>query len=203
MRIFRSAPVYCLALSLSACAPLDPKPPAAKASANAPPPRVSKPAIQPAAAPLAETKPAPAPEKITADEPGTRPLPPRTPLSISADLYLAELGDLQEMPAELARRELGELNGEKRLDKIQRFRLAALLSRDEHGDWERALKALEGLNEGADVQSRALVELLRKSLRARLELRQQNARVTELQQRIQQIKSLEKDLQQRSEPAKP
>lgn len=121
-----------------------------------------------------------------------------SPLS-PAERYLAELGDVQAMSAEQNRRELSELNNGRRLDKISRFRLAAVLARDEHGDWERALKMLEGLTNDNDPRSHALVDLLRKSLRTRIELRQQGARVAELLQRIQQIKTLEKDLQQRSE----
>jgi hypothetical protein len=124
------------------------------------------------------------------------------PAPLSVDLYLSELEKIHGWSGEQSRRELAELNIDKRLDKIQRFRLAALLSRDDHGDWERGLKALEGLSEESDPRTHALVDLLRKLLRTRLDLRQQTARVGELQQRIQQIKALEKDLQQRSEPAK-
>ena len=130
------------------------------------------------------------------------PLTDAKPAALTVELYLAELEKIQGLSGEQSRRELTELNTEKRLDKMQRFRLGALLSRDDHGDWERGLKALEGLSEESDPRTQALVEILRKLLRTRLDLRQQTARVGELQQRIQQIKALEKDLQQRSEPAK-
>ena len=130
------------------------------------------------------------------------PLTDAKPAALTVELYLAELEKIQGLSGEQSRRELTELNSEKRLDKMQRFRLGALLSRDDHGDWERGLKALEGLPEGSDPRTQTLVEILRKLLRTRLDLRQQTARVGELQQRIQQIKALEKDLQQRSEPAK-
>ena len=115
-----------------------------------------------------------------------------------AERYLMELSEVQAMSAEQSRRELNELNTAKRLDKIKRFRLAAVLTREEHGDWERALKMLEGLTND-DPRSQALTDLLRKSLRTQIELRQQDARVIELQQRIEQIKTLEKDLHQRNE----
>lgn len=103
------------------------------------------------------------------------------------------------MSVEQSRRELNELTASKRLDKPRRLRLAAVLAREEHGDWDRALKVLDGLANESDPRSQVLIDLLRKSWRTRMELRQQDARVTELQQRIQQIKTLEKDLQQRSE----
>ncbi len=133
--------------------------------------------------------------------------PPKPAATVSAapraaELYLAELGAVQGLNGEQTRRELAELNADKRLDSRQRFRLAALLARDEHGDWESALKALDELPDDPDARAQALVETLKKSLRARLDLRQQSARVLELQDRIQQIKALEKDLQQRNEPHK-
>lgn len=136
----------------------------------------------------------------------SRPEAPKLPLSESgassaslAEKYLLELGQVQAMSPEQSRRELNELAASKRLDKPRRLRLAAVLARDEQAEWDRALKMLDGLASDDDPRSQVLVDLLRKSWRARLALRQQDARVTELQQRIRQIKSLEKDLQQRSE----
>lgn len=116
-----------------------------------------------------------------------------------AERYLMELSEVQAMSVEQSRRELNELASGKQLDKPRRLRLAAVLAREEHADWDRALKMLEGLTNDGDPRSQVLVDLLRKSWRLRLELRHQDARVTELQKRIQQIKTLEKDLQQRSE----
>ncbi len=172
---------WCLALALSACtqpAPrLSTESPSAKLSIATPPTKKGGSSVS---LPLADVKPAP----------------------LTVELYLTELGKIQGLSGEQGRRELTELNTEKRLDKFQRFRLAALLSRDDHGDWERGLKALEGFAEDGDPPTQALADLLRKLLRTRVDLRQQTARVGELQQRIQQIKALEKDLQQHSEPAK-
>lgn len=124
------------------------------------------------------------------------------PVILAADRYLIELGNVQALNTDQIRREVAMLNVEKRLDNTQRFRLAALLARDEHGDWERAIKALDGLGDDPDPRAQALVAILKKSLRARVELRQQTARVVELLERIQQIKALEKNLQQRIEPLK-
>lgn len=121
------------------------------------------------------------------------------PTNSLAERYLLELSQVQSMSADQSRRELNELVTSKRLDKPRRLRLAAALARDEQGEWERAIKMLEGLANDDDPRSQVLMDLLRKSWRARLTLRQQDARITELQQRIQQIKTLEKDLQQRSE----
>lgn len=148
----------------------------------------------------------PAPKASPAEGVTLRPETSRLPIFASgspaltlAERYLMELGEVQAMSVEQSRRELNELMASKRLDKPRRLRLAAVLARDEHGDWDRALKMLEGLANDDDPRSQVLMDLLRKSWRTRLALRQQDARVTELQQRIQQIKTLEKDLQQRSE----
>ncbi len=124
------------------------------------------------------------------------------PVITTAERYVTELSNAQGLTTAQIRREVAALNTDKRLDNTQRFRLAALLSRDEHGDWERAIKALDGLGDDPDPRAQALVAILKKSLRARFELRQQTARVIELQERIQQIKALEKNLQQRIEPLK-
>ncbi len=182
MMPFKSPMLCCVvALALSACTE-----PAARLSAESPSAKLA------IATPSAK-KPAPSLDLPLTD---VRPAP------LTADLYLAELEKMQGWSSEQIRRELTELNTEKRLDKIQRFRLAALLSRDDRGDWERGLKALEGLSEESDARTHALLDIMRKLLRTRVEVRQQTTRVGELQQRIQQIKALEKDLQQRSEPVK-
>ena len=173
--------ISCLVLITAGCAPLAPKPPA------------KPPAPKPAPADV--TQPRPESPKPVTSEPGS---PVSALPSTVAEKYLMELGEVQAMSVEQSRRELNELTASKRLDKPKRLRLAAVLARDEHGDWDRALKMLDGLAND-DPPSQVLVDLLRKTWRTRLELRQQDARVTELQQRIQQIKTLEKDLLQRSE----
>ena len=172
--------LICSVLLVAGCA-VAPQPPAK--------PAVPKPAPADVAQPRLESP------KPTNDESGL-PVPPLSPTL--AERYLVELGEVQAMSVEQGRRELAELTANKRLDKPKRLRLAAVLARDEHADWERALKMLDGLGND-DPRSQVLIDLLRKTWRTRLELRQQDARVTELQQRIQQIKTLEKDLLQRSE----
>lgn len=153
-----------------------------------------KPPVKPAVpkAPPADSVP------LRPEHPGAS-IAPSLPAPTLAERYLMELSEVQAMSVEQSRRELNELTASKRLDKPRRLRLAAVLARDEHGDWDRALKMLDGLANDDDPRSQVLMDLLRKSWRTRLALRQQDARVTELQQRIQQIKTLEKDLQQRSE----
>lgn len=198
MILFRTTtPVWCLAAALSACAPL-----ASKQTGES---RATKTSTVPSAA-AKSAEPA-VRESRTADAGSARNGADASEMAQSsmllADRYLAEIGDVQGLSGERFRRALNELNGEKHLDRVQRFRLAVLLLRDEHGDWERALKALEGLADDADPRAGGLIDLLRKSLRMRLDLRQQTARAADLQERIQQIKTLEKDLQQRSEPTKP
>lgn len=192
-RLYSPILCCCLALALSACAPAMQRP-----SENQ--------STKPSAAVQPEKKSASAeatpPESNTAESipvrAATEPLPPSPSSPASAELYLAQLGEVHGLSGEQSRRELAELNTGKRLDRAQRFRLAALLSRDEHGDWTRALKSLDGWADEGDPRILALIDILRKSLRARLDLRQQTARVAELQQRIEQIKALEKDLQHRS-----
>ena len=181
----------CLVLALSACAPTMQRP------------VVESKSTKPSAKIQFDKKSASAEARRTESntaEPGsvraaTEPLTPRT---VSSELYLAQLGEVHGLSAEQIRRELAELNTGKRLDRAQRFRLAVLLSRDEHGDWARALKALDGSADESDPRTHALVDMLRKSLRTRLDLRHQTARVAELQQRIEQIKALEKDLLHRN-----
>lgn len=161
--------------------------------ASAPKPLAKNAIPEVATKPLADALPdKPEAAKLQISESGA-------PLASLAERYLLELGQVQAMSAEQSRRELNELAGIKRLDKPRRLRLAAVLARDEQGEWDRALKMLDGLATDDDPRSQILVDLLRKSWRTRLALRQQDARVTQLQQRIQQIKALEKDLQQRSE----
>lgn len=192
----------CLALALSACAPTMQRPEAesksTKPSATIQPDQPEKKSTS------AETRPSESSldGKLSPARTATEPLVPISALRVSAELYLAQLGEVHGLSGEQIRRELTELNTGKRLDRAQRFRLAALLSRDEQGDWARALKALDGWADEGDPRTHALVDILRKSLRARLDLRQQTARVAELQQRIEQIKALEKDLQHRNGPTK-
>lgn len=115
---------------------------------------------------------------------------------------LGELARVATLSAEQRRRELAELEGERRLDDARRFQLAALLEREDGVEaLERSLKILGALSE-ADPRAQSLLDLMKKSLRARIELRQQTARTQELQDKLEQIKALEKSLQQRTIPAK-
>ncbi|MGB9129255.1 MAG: hypothetical protein WCB97_06375, partial [Thiobacillus sp.] len=96
------------------------------------------------------------------------------------------------------RRELAGLEGERRLDDARRFQLAALLEREDSADaLEHSLKILNSLAE-PDARTRALLDQMKKSLKARIELRQQTVRAQELQDKLDQIKALEKTLQQRN-----
>ena len=115
-----------------------------------------------------------------------------------APVMLNELARVAALSAEQRRRELAGLEGERRLDDARRFQLAALLERDDSVEaLERSLKTL-GAMTNVDAGAQPLVELMKKSLRARIELRQQTARAQELQDKLDQIKALEKSLQQRN-----
>ena len=130
-------------------------------------------------------------------------LAPRTnpPASATSPL-LSELARVATLSAEQRRRELADLENGRRLDDARRFQLAALLEREDSADaYERGLKALAAMDED-DSRTQALVELLKRSLKARIELKQQTARADELQDKLDQIKALEKSLQQRSSPGK-
>jgi hypothetical protein len=90
----------------------------------------------------------------------------------------------------------------RRLDAARRFQLAALLEREDSTEsLERSLKILNNLAE-PDVRTEALLKLMKASLKSRIELRQQTARAQELQGTLEQIKALEKSLQQRNGTSK-
>lgn len=121
-----------------------------------------------------------------------------------APLMLGELARVAALSPDQRRREQAELEGMRRLDATRRFQLAALLEREDSTEsLERSLKILNSLAE-RDARTQALLEWMKKSLRARIESRQQAARAQELQEKLDQIKALEKSLQQRNTPsAKP
>jgi len=115
-----------------------------------------------------------------------------------APALLRELARVTGLSAEQRRRELASLDSERRLDDARRFQLAALLEREDSVDaLERSLKILGGLTD-FDARAQPLIELMKRSLKARIELRQQTTRAQELQDKLDQIKALEKSLQQRN-----
>jgi hypothetical protein len=119
-----------------------------------------------------------------------------------APALLGELARVGGLSADQRRRELAELENVRRLDAARRFQLAALLEREDSAEaLERSLKVLNSLAE-PDARTAALLDLMKTSLRARIELRQQTARAQELQGKLEQIKALEKSLQQRNGAAK-
>jgi hypothetical protein len=111
---------------------------------------------------------------------------------------LNELSRVAALSSEQRRRELAALDSERRLDDSKRFQLAALLEREDSEDaLERSLKNL-GAIDNVDPRAQTVLDLLKKSLTVRIELKQQAARTQELQDKLDQIKALEKTLQQRS-----
>ena len=120
---------------------------------------------------------------------------------LDAPALLGELARVTALSAEQRRRELAVLE-ERRLDNARRFQLAALLEREDSVDaLERSLKSLGAIT-NFDARAQPLVELMKKSLKTRIELKQQTARAQELQDKLDQIKALEKSLQQRNTPDK-
>lgn len=117
-----------------------------------------------------------------------------------APVMLGELARVEALSAEQRRREIAELDATRRLDAAHRFQLAALLAHEDAPEsLERSLKVLGGLPRG-DARTRALVDLMKQSIRTRIDLAQQTARTQELQDKLEQIKALEKSLQQRAAP---
>jgi hypothetical protein len=119
-----------------------------------------------------------------------------------ASVMLGELARVDTLTPAQRRREVAELEGLRRLDTARRFQLAALLAREDSAEsLDRSAQLLNALP-APDARSEALLDLMKKSLKTRLELIEQTARTQELQEKLSQIKALEKSLQQRSTPAK-
>lgn len=134
-------------------------------------------------------------------------LPPSLPMipilaEQGSSAMLGELARVDGLTPAQRRREIAGLEGLRRPDAARRFQLAALLSRDDSAEsLDRSLQLLNSLAE-PDARTEALLDLMKKSLRTRIELMQQTARTQELQDKLSQIKALEKSLQQRSAPEK-
>ena len=128
-----------------------------------------------------------------------------SPGEAGAPALLSELARVDALTPDQRRRELATLEGVRRLDAAKRFQLAALLEREDSTEsLEHSLKILNSLAE-PDARTRMLLDQMKKSLKARIELRQQmaraqeqTARAQELQDKLDQIKALEKTLQQRN-----
>ncbi|MBI3431732.1 MAG: hypothetical protein HY018_05925 [Hydrogenophilales bacterium] len=130
--------------------------------------------------------------------PGQAAIPANRFSGLGAPALLNELSRVATLTPEQRRRELATLDSERRLDNARRFQLAALLEREDSVDaLERSLKNLAAIDD-VDARAQTLLDLMKRSLTARIELRQQTARAQELQDKLDQIKALEKTLQQRS-----
>lgn len=133
--------------------------------------------------------------------PPERPVPRPPQAETAASGLLSELARVSALSAEQRRRELAELEG-TRLDDARRFQLAALLERDDSVEaLERSLKSLTAIGD-MDARSQSLLELMKRSLKARIENKQLAVRNAELLDKLEQIKALEKSLQQRNAPLK-
>jgi hypothetical protein len=131
-----------------------------------------------------------------------RPAFPFRQNGLDATALLGELARVAALSPEQRRRELTGLESERRLDEAQRFQLAALLEREDSVEsLDRGLRSLGTLTE-IESRARPLIDMMKKSLKARIELKQQSAHAQALQEKLDQIKALEKSLQQRSDPVK-
>lgn len=139
--------------------------------------------------------PAPAPDPAPAAS--------RTTASLDSDDALDELARQTAQSADALRAERTRLEGERLATARLQFRFALLLARDDDAaSQERALKLLGALDT-RDARAQALVDLVRTGLRAQLDARRQASRTQELQTRIDQLKALEKSLQQRDDAPRP
>jgi hypothetical protein len=135
---------------------------------------------------------------------GGLPLPEATSNSTAQSPTLLSTTDALEVLASLSRLSPDAQHQEllkPRTGHLQNasslFRFALLLGRDSDvGQQERGLKILDGLD-GADARAQAVIDLARTGLIAQIEAHRQAQRAGELQDRIDQIKALEKSLQQR------
>ncbi len=120
-----------------------------------------------------------------------------------AAMMLNELSRVATLSPEQRKRELAALES-GRIDDSRRFQAAALLDREDSVEaLERGLKNLNTLSD-VDARAQPLVDQMKKSFKARIELKVQSVRAQELQDKLDQIKALEKALQQRTAPpAKP
>jgi hypothetical protein len=123
---------------------------------------------------------------------------------LGTDEALDTLARINTLSAEQQRAELARLDGERPPAAIAaQFRLALLLGRDDDpAAVERGLKLL-GTIEADGSRAQAVLDLAKSALRAQLDARRNAARAQELQTRIDQIKALEKSLQQRDAAPKP
>ncbi|HQT01207.1 MAG: hypothetical protein B7Y26_02790 [Hydrogenophilales bacterium 16-64-46] len=127
----------------------------------------------------------------------------RTLSTLDSTDALDELVRINAQSGDAQRAERTRLDGERLGTARLQFRLALLLGRDDDpASQERALKLLGSLDT-SDARAQALVDLTRTSLKAQLDARRQASRTQELQARIEQLKALEKSLQQRDDAPKP
>lgn len=128
-----------------------------------------------------------------------------TPASagLTAGEALDTLTRIASLGADQQRAELARLDDERTLSPAAQFRFALLLGRDDDpAVMERGLKLL-GTIDADGARAQAVLDLAKTALKAQIEARRQGARAQELQERIDQIKALEKSLQQRDAAPKP
>lgn len=140
--------------------------------------------------------------------PAPTPRPPAkvvvaAPTGLTAADALDVLARVASLSADQQRTERARLDDARTLAPAGQFQLALLLGREEDpAALERGIKLLGAIDaEGPRVQ--ALIDLAKNLLKAQLDAARQNARAQDLQTRIDQIKALEKSLQQRDAAPKP
>ena len=127
----------------------------------------------------------------------------RAAASLDSTDALDELVRINTLSGDAQRAERVRLDGERLTTARLQFRFALLLGRDDDpASQDRAIKLL-GTVDTSDARAQAVVDLARTSLKSQLDARRQASRTQELQARIEQLKALEKSLQQRDDAPKP
>jgi len=129
--------------------------------------------------------------------------PAAAPAGLGANDALDILARVAALSPEQQRAELARQDDDRPPGPAAQFRLALLLGRDENpAALERGLKLL-GQIPADGPRAQTVLDLAKSALKAQLEARRQAARAQELQTRIDQLKALEKSLQQRDDAPKP
>lgn len=122
--------------------------------------------------------------------------------SLGLDAVLDQLRDVGRLNADAARAERTRLERDRAVESAGQFRLALLLAReDDPANLERAQRLIQDLP--VEAAASPVLDLVRQRIASQLEARRQAARSAELQTRIEQLKALEKSIQQREEPVRP
>src|SRR3569832_1300807 len=102
--------------------------------------------------------------------PGQTAQPGARLFGLSASALLNELTRVAALSPEQRRRELAALDNERRLDDAKRYQQAALLKREDSVDANKHNHKSQAKNDDDEPRTHTLLDLMKKSLSARIEL---------------------------------